>query len=304
MWTSLRGAPANRTEILAYAAVIAGVGVLAAFAVTLIVHRTLLASRPGAAPLRTTLQRALPITSVALAALVLLTIGRTDRNPTIDGASGDRPIGVAEPEGERRPIGTIKDGRRGILAGEDRRPDSDASGDGSGSAPLDPKLLLVLGIGAAAVVGAIYGLSYARRSAQTEPRRDGEDPNRDPDLEPLHVAVVGTIDSMLADPDPNTAILGAYARLLEGLAACGLARRDHEAPLEHLRRALTILPIRSEPVRQLTGLFELARFSTHRLTPAHREQALEGLRAAATDLAAMSGPRGKATGSQPIRASQ
>lgn len=303
VWTSLRGAPANRTEILTNAAVVAGAGLLAAFAATLIIHRTLIESRPGAPPLRTTLQRALPITSVALAALVLLTIGRSDLSRTIDGASGDGPIGVAGPEGERRPTGTIKDGRRGVLAGEDRRPDPNGSGDGSGSAPLGPKLLLVLGVVAAAVAGAMYRLSYARRSAQPEPRRDDEKANGDPDLEPLNVAVAGTIDSMLAESDPKTAILGAYARLLEGLAACGLARRDHEAPLEHLHRALTILPIRREPVRQLIGLFELARFSTHRLTPAHRAQALEGLRAAAADLAAVPRPHGKATGSPPIRAS-
>lgn len=94
------------------------------------------------------------------------------------------------------------------------------------------------------------------------------------------------IDSMLADPDPKTAIIGAYARLLEGLAACDAARRDHEAPIEHLQRALSILPVGPRPLRQLTGLFEIARFSTHRLTESHRDQALDALHAASADLAA------------------
>jgi hypothetical protein len=107
---------------------------------------------------------------------------------------------------------------------------------------------------------------------------------------------------MLADPDPSTAIIGAYARLLEGLAACDVGRREHEAPLEHLRRTLTILRVRPEPLRQLIGLFEVARFSTHSLTGSHRDQALSALRAAATDLAAYSHSSTETASEQPIRA--
>lgn len=89
---------------------------------------------------------------------------------------------------------------------------------------------------------------------------------------------------MLSDPDPNTAVIGAYARLLEGLAASGARRQEYEAPVEHLRRALTRLHVRPGPVRHLVSLFEIARFSTERLTVKHRDEAIEALHQVASDL--------------------
>jgi hypothetical protein len=111
--------------------------------------------------------------------------------------------------------------------------------------------------------------------------------------EAMAATVVGSIDAMLADPDPRTAVIGAYARLLEGLAACGLARYDHEAPMEHLHRVLLGLRVRPEPLHALTALFERARFSPHPLTGTDRDAALAALRQAAADLAAMA-PTGAA----------
>ncbi|HEY3504412.1 MAG TPA: DUF4129 domain-containing protein [Actinocatenispora sp.] len=105
--------------------------------------------------------------------------------------------------------------------------------------------------------------------------------------EAMAATMVGSIDAMLADPDPRTAVIGAYARLLEGLAACGLARHAYEAPMEHLRRVLLDLRVRPEPLRALTELFERARFSPHPLTDADRAAALAALREAAADLAAV-----------------
>jgi hypothetical protein len=144
--------------------------------------------------------------------------------------------------------------------------------------------------------------SYTRRSAAAEQSGEDDDSGSDADLQAVRGAVDDTIESMLADPDPSTAIIGAYARLLEGLAACDVGRREHEAPLEHLRRTLTILRVRPEPLRQLIGLFEVARFSTHSLTGSHRDQALSALRAAATDLAAYSHSSTETASEQPIRA--
>jgi hypothetical protein len=115
----------------------------------------------------------------------------------------------------------------------------------------------------------------------------------------LHDAMVETIDAMLADPEPRTAIIGAYARLLHSLADAGIGRHEHEAPLEHLRRALTRARVRPAPLRELIALFEIARFSSHPLSAAHREQALAALHAAATDLAAA---RAKTVDTDPVGA--
>lgn len=97
-------------------------------------------------------------------------------------------------------------------------------------------------------------------------------------------SVLRSIEAMLSDPDPNTAVIGAYARLLEGLAAAGVPRRDFEAPLEHLARALTQLRVRPGPIQRLVTLFEVARFSTRALTARDREAALDALQQVASDL--------------------
>jgi hypothetical protein len=98
-------------------------------------------------------------------------------------------------------------------------------------------------------------------------------------------AILATIEAMLDDPDPKTAIIGAYAHLLEKLSASGAARRDYEGPKEHLHRVLTVLDVPAQPLEKLIGLFEEARFSTHRLTAGHRDVALDALRRVAAELA-------------------
>ncbi|BCJ29391.1 DUF4129 domain-containing protein [Actinocatenispora sera] len=139
-------------------------------------------------------------------------------------------------------------------------------------------------LAAVVAVAVVVGRSAGRRQ-RTAPAAapDGFAQAR----EAMAATVVGSIDAMLADPDPRTAVIGAYARLLEGLAACGLARYEHEAPMEHLHRVLLGLRVRPEPLHALTELFERARFSPHPLTAADRDAALAALRQAAADLAAM-----------------
>lgn len=94
-----------------------------------------------------------------------------------------------------------------------------------------------------------------------------------------------SIDAMLTDPDPRTGIIGAYAKLLDGLDRAGLARRPEEAPLEHLHRCLALLEVPPAPLERLTDLFVLARFSTHRMHEGHRLDALDALRAGLGHLA-------------------
>ena len=97
-------------------------------------------------------------------------------------------------------------------------------------------------------------------------------------------AIGGSIEAMLSDPDPRTAIIGAYARLQEELQRSDASRRAYEGPTEHLLRVLGLLDVRPDPLRRLIGLFELARFSEHALNGGHRDEALQALRDVASDL--------------------
>lgn len=99
-----------------------------------------------------------------------------------------------------------------------------------------------------------------------------------------HSAVIRSIDAMLADPDHRTAIIGAYARLLEELEAIDASRRSYEGPTEHLHRVLADLDAPPEALRTLVRLFEVARFSEHALTATHRNDAVAALRTVAASL--------------------
>lgn len=120
------------------------------------------------------------------------------------------------------------------------------------------------------------------------------------DAEAARGSILRSIEAMLSDPDPKTAIIGAYARLLEGLAAAGVPRHAYEAPQEHLRRALTRLRVRSGPAGRLVALFEVARFSTHSLTARHRDQALAALREVASELGRATEPRPRPSSPLPV----
>lgn len=145
------------------------------------------------------------------------------------------------------------------------------------------------------VVGALVTGSWPRlgRRQRLPEAQAGDTPDVEPDAsEPMDAVAVlasfgSSIDAMLAHPDPRTAIVGAYARLLDGLDAAGLARQPQEAPEEHLRRCLAAFAgrsVRPEPLALLGELFALARFSHHPLDESHRQAALGALRDAAADL--------------------
>jgi hypothetical protein len=107
-------------------------------------------------------------------------------------------------------------------------------------------------------------------------------------LAELRAAAGTTFDASLADleaePDPRRAIIAAYARLLDGLAALGLGRRPAEAPDEHLRRALGALQVGHAPMTALVDLFAEARFSEHTLTAEHKAAAIAAFGAARDEL--------------------
>lgn len=117
---------------------------------------------------------------------------------------------------------------------------------------------------------------------------DEPDWTPEPEIRPETMAMedglAEVLRSMLADPDPRTAVIGAYGRLLTALAEAGAPRRDEEGPHEHLWRSLGPLGVRRQPLHKLAELFVLARFTPHPVDETHRQAAIAALADAVGDL--------------------
>jgi hypothetical protein len=86
-------------------------------------------------------------------------------------------------------------------------------------------------------------------------------------------------EDLRAEPDPRRAVLAAYARMEGALGPRGAGRLRHETALEYLERLLARRNLEPQPLRRLTGLFQLARFSDHQVTRAMRADAVGALEA-------------------------
>jgi len=90
-------------------------------------------------------------------------------------------------------------------------------------------------------------------------------------------AVKETIEDIDGDPDPRHAIISAYARMERVLAVHGWARRPSRSPFEYLEESLQQLSVPAAPARSLTELFELAKFSRHRVDTSMKRRAIDAL---------------------------
>lgn len=79
------------------------------------------------------------------------------------------------------------------------------------------------------------------------------------------------------DPDARRAIIRAYGRFERALAGARAPRAVWQTPAEFMRATLARLPVAAAPVRRLTGLFEIARFSAHPLGVEARDAACDCL---------------------------
>jgi len=96
-------------------------------------------------------------------------------------------------------------------------------------------------------------------------------------LASLEALLDDAIEDVLAEADPRRAVIAAWARLERVLAGHGLPRRAAEAPFEFALRACLELGIQRVSLERLADLYEWARFSLNEVTPAMREEALNGL---------------------------
>jgi hypothetical protein len=117
-------------------------------------------------------------------------------------------------------------------------------------------------------------------------RRPREDSASEPEDEVAQArrAIDDSLADLAAPAEPRQAVIACYARLLEGLEGVGAGRLRSEAPFEHMSRVLATLGVRPGPLERLTTLFAEARFSTHEITEAHRDEAERALAEARADL--------------------
>ncbi len=97
-------------------------------------------------------------------------------------------------------------------------------------------------------------------------------------------SITDAIDDLEAESDARRAVIAAYARMEKAFARHGLTRRPSETAVEYLRRILLGLGSRSDPVTQLTDLYEQAKFSRHVIDRDMKDQAIDALRAIRADL--------------------
>lgn len=127
--------------------------------------------------------------------------------------------------------------------------------------------------------GVVYLVRYRRRLALEAGAEDAI-------AEELSAVVEETIDDLRGEADPRRAVIAAYARMERVLGSHGHPRRPAEAPFEYLGRILLELRVRAGAVRQLTELFERAKFSTHEIDRAMKETAISALLSVRDDLRA------------------
>jgi hypothetical protein len=147
-----------------------------------------------------------------------------------------------------------------------------------------PLSAILYGLAAAALVVAIGAVTlmivrHARREPMAEPQPAAHEYG-----EALQEALLWGQRALLELDDARAAIIACYVAMEQSLARAGTARASAETPDELLARAARALTISAGAASRLTELFYEARFSSHRLRPAHREAAERALAELVSDL--------------------
>jgi hypothetical protein len=130
-------------------------------------------------------------------------------------------------------------------------------------------LLLLLAL---AVFSVMVLVAMADRLEKWWTQREGADR---PPAVPETLALIQA--DLRAEPDARIAIIRAYGRFERALMAARAPRAVWQTPAEFMRTTLARLPVPAAPVRRLTALFEVARFSTHPLGAEARDAACDSL---------------------------
>lgn len=134
---------------------------------------------------------------------------------------------------------------------------------------VETSLLVLTVMAAGGLVWLCLALLPRRRRGRPSPSVPSE----------LQAAVEDSLDDLRNLPDARLAIIRCYDRFERVLAGADVRRPPWETVVEFMREALRHPRLPGEAVRELTGLFEIARFSRHPLGPSHRERAWQALMA-------------------------
>ena len=140
-----------------------------------------------------------------------------------------------------------------------------------------PVLVLFIVVVLTAAAVTVY-----RRSRSAAPMFAGPEPVPAP--EPLAEALAAGAQASREDPDPRTAIIRCYAAMERSLAEVGSPAKAADTPAEVLARATAGGLVSSSCASTLTGLFRLARYSSHPMTEDDRAAAMEALAEVRADL--------------------
>ena len=88
-----------------------------------------------------------------------------------------------------------------------------------------------------------------------------------------------------SERDPRLAVQRAYARMEESLGEIELSRAPSETPSEFTARVLRVLGVSAAAASELTGLFEIARFSDHPMDEDDRRRAIASVRRVEAEVA-------------------
>jgi Domain of unknown function (DUF4129) len=143
-----------------------------------------------------------------------------------------------------------------------------------------PLTWLVVGSAAALLLAAPVAVLVRRRRARRARRA----------VVPDAAARVGadlrrSLADLESERDPRLAVQRAYARMEESLAEIELSRAPDETPTEFTARVLRVLGASAAAASDLTGLFEIARFSDHPMNEYDRRRAIASLQRVEAEVA-------------------
>ena len=109
-------------------------------------------------------------------------------------------------------------------------------------------------------------------------RMRGDDWEREAELsQALDEVLADTLDDLRAERSPRRAVIRAFARMEKTFAAHDVQRDPSETPREYVERALDRLGVSIASVRQLTNLYERAKFSRLEIDESMKADAIDAL---------------------------
>ena len=150
-------------------------------------------------------------------------------------------------------------------------------------------VIILLVLVAAVVIYLLARFIAAYRGTWTGWRRSAAsaavEPSTEDDEGQLREAIESGQSALRLLDDARAAIIACYAAMEQALARAGTARAAADTPYELFLRAADRGLIRTDAATRLTALFYEARFSSHPMPPARRDDAQQALNELAGSLA-------------------